>query len=83
MKLAEYLDQSELSPPEFASEIGIDPNTVRRIMNGFEPSLSIALLIESYTRNLVKCKELVGTKTVGRGRPRADNSERRKIIGKD
>jgi predicted transcriptional regulator len=70
MNLSEFLDQADMSPPQFAAEIGIDPQTVRRIIRGYEPSLSVAILIENYTHRLVKGTDLLGKVSKGKGRPK-------------
>jgi transcriptional regulator with XRE-family HTH domain len=44
MKLADYLDKRGVSPSRFASEAGLQPSTVIRILNGDRPTPSIETL---------------------------------------
>jgi transcriptional regulator with XRE-family HTH domain len=44
MKLADYLDKRGVSPSRFASEAGLQPSTVIRILSGARPTPGIETL---------------------------------------
>lgn len=51
--LREYIESSGLKHCFFAQEIGVQPNTLSRILNGYTPTLKIAIDIEKYTKGKI------------------------------
>ena len=51
--LREYIESSGLKHCFFAKEIGIQPNTLSRILNGYAPTLKMAIDIEKYTKGKI------------------------------
>ena len=59
--LRDYLNQRGISVPEFAVEIGINEQTLRNILKGYDPKLSTAWKIIKHTK-LVHIETLLPTK---------------------
>lgn len=51
--LREYIESTGLKHCFFAQEIGVQPNTLSRILKGYVPSLKIAIDIEKYTKGRI------------------------------
>lgn len=63
MKLRDYLDENGVSIAKFARLLDISTGTINNILDGERDlRLSIAVRIESFTKNQVKCKDLLPEK---------------------
>jgi plasmid maintenance system antidote protein VapI len=59
MRLREYLDDVGIPISVFARRVRVTPKTIHNILNGKEPSLSVAVKIAAETRQKVSCTELL------------------------
>lgn len=62
MKLNEYLTEMGIPIAGFARRVGVSMMTIRRILEGAEPKVSVALKIEELTKGQVTCHDLVSIK---------------------
>lgn len=62
MKLYDYLLKNEILPNEFAKEIGLQPQTIYRIISGLSPTLVNASKIVKKTGGYVSFEDLLSSK---------------------
>ncbi len=73
--LREYIESSGFKNCFFAKEIGVQPNTLSRILTGeYVPSLKIAIEIEKYTKGKISVYDWDLSKTAHCVKPEADNN---------
>ena len=62
MNLKEYLRFLKWPATKFSSKSGVDIQTVRNVIMGFDVRLSTALKIEEFTHGEVTCRDLKPTR---------------------
>lgn len=77
--LREFIESSGMKNCFFAKEIGVQPNTLSRILGGeYTPSLKIAIEIEKYTKGKISVYDWDLTKTTHCVKTEANNDEKNK-----
>jgi predicted transcriptional regulator len=64
MRLSEYLEETGLSQSHFARVTGISAPTVCAILDGRDPRLSVAILIEIASKGKVRCRDMVNERVL-------------------
>lgn len=74
--LREYIQSSGVKHCFFAQEIGIQPNTLSRILNGYVPTLKMAIDIEKYTKGKISVYDWDLSKIAHCVKPEADDNKK-------